>query len=293
MKICEILKNRPSAVSFEFMPPKTPRGWENLFKHIDKLQALNPAYVSVTYGAGGSTRDRTHELVKRITTETNLEVVAHLTCVGATKDEVAQILDDYEKVGVHNILALRGDLPEGMEHWNPHGKGFDHASDLVEFIRKEKPNFGIGAAAFPEGHPGSPNRLKEMDYLKLKVDAGVDYLVTQLFFDNRDFYDFKERCELKGINVPIVAGIMPITSRKSMTRMADLAPNSRFPAPLIKAVDRAQDDSLVEKVGVHWATEQVRDLMDKDVDGIHLYTLNQSVATLDLCATLGLNSFPG
>jgi len=291
MHISKILNNQGSTVSFEFFPPKSPAAWERLFNHISTLKTLDPAYVSVTYGAGGSTRERTHDLVNRLHGESKLEVVAHLTCVGSTRDEVAAILDDYDQSGITNILALRGDLPEGITQWNPDGKGFDYAADLVEFIRKRKPHFGIGVAVFPEGHPMAPNRLKEMDYLKAKVDAGADYMVTQLFFDNRDFYDFSDRCALKGIHIPLVAGIMPITSRKSMIRMADLAANTRFPASLIRAIDRAESDELVEKVGVHWATEQVRDLLDHEVDGIHLYTLNHSKATKQICETLGLTRF--
>lgn len=292
MKISEILKKKKTPVSFEFFPPKTDKGQEKLFNHIERLNQLNPAYVSVTYGAGGSTRERTHDLVCHIHKESGLEVVAHLTCVGSTRDEVASILDEYDEAGISNILALRGDLPAGSDSWNPEGKGFDYAADLVAFIRKRKPHFGIGVAGFAEGHPQAPNRLQELNYLKAKVDAGADYMVTQLFFDNRDFYDFRERCSWKGINIPIVAGIMPVTSRKSMNRMAELAANCRFPAALLKAVDRAETDDLVEKVGVHWATEQVRDLMDQQVAGIHLYTLNHSEASVEICEALGLKAFP-
>lgn len=291
MKITEIIQSKTSPISFEFFPPKTPEAGEKLFEHISRLKGLNPAYVSVTYGAGGSTRERTHELVRRIKEKADLEVVAHLTCVGSTRDEVAAILDAYDEVGVQNILALRGDLPPGMTEWNPSGKGFDHGVDLVGFIRERKPHFGVGVAGFAEGHPDCSNRLKEMDYLKAKVDAGADYMVTQLFFDNRDFYDFHERCQLKGIEIPLVAGIMPISSRKSLMRMADLAAHSRFPAPLLKALNRAESDDLVKKVGVHWATEQVRDLLDNEVAGIHLYTLNNSKASLEICENLGLNAF--
>lgn len=292
MKVSEILENKNTPVSFEFFPPKTEKGQERLFDHINRLTQLNPAYVSVTYGAGGSTRERTHDLVCKIHRESGLEVVAHLTCVGSSRDEVASILDEYDEAGISNILALRGDLPPGTDTWNPQGKGFDYASDLVSFIRERKPHFGIGVAGFAEGHPEAPNRLQELDFLKAKVDAGADYMVTQLFFDNRDFYDFRERCTLKTIEIPIVAGIMPITSRSSMNRMAELAANCRFPAALLKAVDRAETDALVEKVGIHWATEQMRDLMDQKVAGIHLYTLNHSEASVEICEALGLRAFP-
>lgn len=281
-------RNRGSIpFSFEFFPPKTPKGWDTLFDTIKELLPLRPAYVSVTYGAGGSTRENTHRLVERIRTETGLEVVAHLTCVGSSETEVAQILERYEAIGVRNILALKGDVPrENIQH-----SDFEHAIDLVRFIRNRFPHFGIGVAGFPEGHPATPNRLKEMDYLKAKVDAGADYIVTQLFFDNRDFDDFVERCELAGITVPIIAGIMPITSRTGLQRMAELAAGARFPARLLRALSRASDDEGVERVGEHWATEQILNLLGSRTAGIHLYTLNSSKATLRICQNLGIKSF--
>lgn len=273
--------------SFEFFPPKTPKGWDTLFDTIKELLPLRPAYVSVTYGAGGSTRENTHRLVERIKTETGLEVVAHLTCVGSSQAEVTQILERYEAIGVRNILALKGDIPrENIQH-----SDFEHAIDLVRFIRSRFPHFGIGVAGFPEGHPMTPNRLKEMDYLKAKVDAGADYIVTQLFFDNRDFDDFVERCELAGITVPVIAGIMPITSRTGLQRMAELAAGARFPARLLRALSRASDDEGVERVGEHWATEQILNLLGSRTAGIHLYTLNSSKATLRICQNLGIKSF--
>jgi methylenetetrahydrofolate reductase (NADPH) len=291
MRIIDILKEKTNPVSLEFFPPKNEKSWENLFQNIHKLQNLNPAYVSVTYGAGGSTRERTHELVCRIKRDVDIDVVAHLTCVGSTKDEVASILDDYDQAGIHNILALRGDLPIGIDHCNPNGKGFDFAADLVGFILKRKPHFCVAVAGFPEGHPEAFNRLKEMDYLKAKVDQGAHYMVTQLFFDNRDYYDFYERCQIKDIKIPIVAGVMPISSIKSMEKMAELAANCRFPASLLRSLYRAEKDGSVEKAGIHWATEQVRDLMDHNVEGIHLYTLNHSTASIEICENLGLHSF--
>ncbi|MBN2628888.1 MAG: methylenetetrahydrofolate reductase [NAD(P)H] [Spirochaetales bacterium] len=292
MKVVDILKSHNhTSVSFEFFPPKTEKGFANLFHTMGELNSLKPSYVSVTYGAGGSTRENTHRLVTRIKRESAMEVVAHLTCVGSTRDEVARILDEYDEAGVSNILALRGDLPQGMTEWNPSGKGFEHAADLVGFIKERKPHFGIGAAGFPEGHPEAPNRLREVDFLKEKIDRGADYIVTQLFFDNRDYYDFVDRCSVVGIKVPVVAGIMAISSRKSMKRMAELSANARFPAPLIRLIERADDDDLVARAGIHWATEQVRDLVDKGVPGIHIYTLNNSHVSTEICQTLGLRDF--
>jgi methylenetetrahydrofolate reductase (NADPH) len=289
MLIKDILTRGKTAVSFEFFPPKTRKGWHKLFRSISELTELNPAYVSVTYGAGGSTRERTHELVTRLLGETELEIVAHLTCVGHTRDEMRRILDRYADSGVHNILALRGDLPGRGSI----GGDFPHAADLVAFINDKHPEMGVGVAGFPEGHPNTTNRLEELRFLREKVEAGADYIVTQLFFDNRDYYDYVERCTLAGIDVPVIAGIMPITGRNNMNRMAELAPRTRFPAGLIRAINRAETDDRVEKAGTHWATEQVRDLLDRGVQGIHLYTLNNSAATLRIGESLGLEGFDG
>lgn len=288
MLVKDILNANSLSFSFEFFPPKTDKGWGSLFETISDLEPLKPAYVSVTYGAGGSTRDRTHDLVTKIEKDTGITVVSHLTCVGSSKDEIMGILKKYDEAGISNILALRGDAPEGTQKWEQHPDGFKHASELVAFIKKHFPHMGVGVAGFPEGHPETPNRLKEIDYLKAKVDEGADYIVTQLFFDNRDFYDFCERCDIAGINIPIVAGIMPIVTKSGMDRMAELAAGAKFPASLIRGVQRAESDEYVEKFGIHWATEQVRDLIDNKVRGIHFYTLNKSLQTLKIYESLGL-----
>ena len=221
----------------------------------------------------------------------------HLTCVCHQEHEVEAILEKYALSGVSNILALGGDPPKDLKNYVKADDAFQNAADLVRFIRKfndsgvhpDKRGFGIGVAGFPEGHPSTPNRLEEMDYLKRKVDEGADYICTQLFFDNRDFYDYRERCELAHIHVPIIAGIMPVTSLPSMKRMAQLALGARFPARLMKALQRGQDDpAAVRNVGIHWATEQCRDLFDNGVQGIHLYTLNKSDATRQIYQSLGL-----
>lgn len=288
MQVKDILARQRPSFSFEFFPPKTDEGWGKLFESIAELKTLKPAYVSVTYGAGGTTREHTHNLVVRIQQETDLTVVSHLTCVGHTKEEMGAILERYAQNGVENILALRGDPPKGQAEFGQPADGFSYAADLVAFIKKHFPSICVGVAGFPEGHPATPNRLLEIDYLKAKIDAGADYVVAQLFFDNRDFYDFCERCELAGIRVPIIAGIMPITTRQGMIRMAELAAGSRIPARLLKAVRRADSDEYVAKIGVHWASEQVRDLLDNGVRGIHFYTLNNSQETLKIYDSLGV-----
>jgi len=287
--IADILKNQRISFSFEFFPPKDQAASELLFHSISELIPLQPTFVSVTYGAGGSTVDLTHDIVTRLQRETGLTVVSHLTCVGTPLDGIKGILDSYYNSGIRNIMALRGDMPKGCAP----ATDFRYAADLVSHIKKNYPDMGIGVAGFPEGHPETPNRLKEIDYLKAKVDAGADYICTQLFFDNRDFYDFRERCVLAGINIPIIAGIMPATNRKGMERMADLALGARFPARLLKAFSRVSDDKGFENVGIHWATEQVRDLIDNDVKGIQFFTLNKSKATLKIYDSLGVANSSG
>jgi methylenetetrahydrofolate reductase (NADPH) len=294
MHIQDIFQAKPTTFSFEFFPPKTDKASEDLFETIAQLQALAPSFVSVTYGAGGSTRERTHDLVVRIQRETRLTAVSHLTCVCHAGDEIAAILDRYAASAIENILALGGDPPLTMGNYDRSRDAFQYAEQLVRFIKShtnvpDTRGFGIGVAGFPEGHPGTPNRLKELDHLKRKVDAGADYICTQLFFSNADFYDFRERCELAGIRVPIIAGIMPITSKENLARMAELALGARFPARLLRAIGRCDDNpKAVAKVGIHWATEQCRDLLDHQVRGIHFYTLNRSDATRQIYENLGL-----
>ena len=293
MHISDILKEGGPTFSFEFFPPKTPQGLEQLFENIRQLEPLKPAFVSVTYGAGGTTREMTHELVVRIKTTTSLDPIPHLTCVGHTEGEIETILGRYAAAGVSNILALRGDPPRDQPGYDHSKDVFPQAANLVGFVKKfsghqDPRGFGIGVAGFPEGHPATPNRLLEMDHLKAKIDAGADYICTQLFFDNRDFFDFRERCAIAGIQVPIIAGIMPVTSLSSMKRMAELAGGARFPARLLKALQRGGDSAeAVRQVGLHYATEQCADLLDQGVAGIHFYTLNQSTATREICQRLG------
>ena len=297
MHIRDIFASDQTTISFEFFPPKTAADAQALYDNISLLEALQPSFVSVTYGAGGSTRQLTHDLVLRLKQTTTLDPIPHLTCVCHDEREIEEILTKYSHAGVSNTLALGGDPPRDIQNYDRKTDAFQHAADLVRFIRRlnergthpDRRGFGIGVAGFPEGHPSTPNRLEEMDYLKAKVDAGADYICTQLFFDNHDLYDFRERCELAGIHVPIIAGIMPITSLAGMKRMAQLALGARIPAKLLRALGRASNDpEAVKHVGVHWATEQCRDLLDNQVRGIHFYTLNKSDATREIYQNLGL-----
>jgi len=296
MHIRDVFDAHRATFSFEFFPPKSDEGWETLFKSITELEPLRPSFVSVTYGAGGGTREQTHDLVVRIKEETHLDPIPHLTCVCHSADEIQAILERYAEANVSNILALGGDPPKWMENYNKDEDEFQHAVDLVRFIRKfnesgkhpDPRGFGIGVAGFPEGHPATPHRVQELQYLKEKIDAGADYICTQLFFDNNDFYDFRERCEIIGIDVPIVAGLMPITSYKSYERLPDFAAGSRYPAKLVRAIERCEgDDELIKQVGIDWTTRQARDLLDNNVAGIHFYTLNRSPATKEVYRRLG------
>jgi methylenetetrahydrofolate reductase (NADPH) len=284
----------PPSVSFEFFPPKSSEGWDRLADRINELVPLDPSFVSVTYGAGGSTRDRTHDLVIRLIRDTSLQPVPHLTCLGHSAAEIDEILERYAQAGVKAILALRGDPPADGSP-TPTGD-FTHAADLVRHIDRFAERHGhpmaIGVAGFPEGHPDTPDTLIAMDHLKAKVDAGASWICTQLFFDNHAFHDWRERCDLAGVDASIIAGIMPIASRAGVRRMSNLAAGTVFPAPLLKAMDRAEDgdDEAIAEIGVHWATEQCRDLLDHQVDGIHFYTLNKSDATLRIHRALGVRS---
>jgi methylenetetrahydrofolate reductase (NADPH) len=296
MHITDIMRGGSPTFSFEFFPPRTPEAAEVLYHTIRDLESYTPHFVSVTYGAGGSTRELTHDLVERIQHTTKLDPIPHLTCVCHNEEEIEAILIRYAKSAIGNILALGGDRPPGIEY-DKSNNSFQHAIDLVKFVRKfnesgahpDHRGFGIGVAGFPEGHPATPNRLVEMDHLKAKVGAGANYMVTQLFFDNRDFYDFRERCALAGIDVPIIAGIMPITSIGGLKRIAELAGGTRFPARLLRALQRCENDpEMVRRVGVHFALEQCHDLLDNNVAGIHFYTLNRSDATRIIFDSLGI-----
>jgi methylenetetrahydrofolate reductase (NADPH) len=295
MHIADILSRDPVTASFEFFPPRNDAGWESLFHVIAEFETLQPSFVSVTYGAGGSTRTLTHDLVVRLKRQTKLDPTPHLTCAGHGRGDVERILAQYAASGVSNILALRGDAPRT----GAAASEFPHAADLVAFIRRfneqgahpDRRGFGVGVAGFPEGHPETPNTLLQMDHLRAKVAAGADWICSQMFFDNAAFFDWQERCELAGIRVPVIAGIMPITSVSGMRRMADLAGGTRFPAKLLRAVQRCGDDAAaVERVGIHWATEQCLALLDRGVRGIHFYTLNKSAATRAIFQNLGVKT---
>jgi methylenetetrahydrofolate reductase (NADPH) len=287
MRIDELLACGNPTVSFEFFPPKTEAGFASLFQSIDALRPLKPGYVSVTYGAGGSTRQKTVELVERIQRELTIRSMAHLTCVGHTSDEIGAILDDLWTSGIRNVLALRGDPQMGQSQFTAVPGGFSYANEMVEFIKTRR-DFCVGVAGYPEGHPQCLNKTRDLENLKRKVDAGACFIVTQLFFDNADFYRFRDRARAMGITVPIIAGVMPITNVSQIKRFVSMC-GAKIPHRLLTKLEGIeQDNDAVHKTGVEYAAMQCRDLLFNDADGLHFYTLNKSKATVEICGKLEL-----
>jgi methylenetetrahydrofolate reductase (NADPH) len=274
--------------SFEFFPPRTDEGVRALFETVEALRPLGPAYVSVTYGAGGSTRQRTLELVKRLKRESEVEAMAHVTCVGASRDELAALLDEIAGAGIQNVLALRGDPPRGETTFVAHPEGFRHASELVAFVRSrpERWRFCVGAAAYPEGHVETPDLGQDLRNLKLKVDAGADFLVTQLFFDNAKYFGFVDRARAAGISIPVVPGIMPFTNVEQVERFTAMC-GASIPPPLRAAMEvRREDADSARELGVAYASLQCADLLRRGAPGVHFYTLNRSTSTRAILAAL-------
>jgi methylenetetrahydrofolate reductase (NADPH) len=291
MHIRDIFADKKTTMSYEFFPPKTQDGKIKLFNTINDLKNYNPSFVSVTYGAGGSTSDSTHNLVIDIQKKTDINVVSHLTCVGGSKQEIYDIMEDYYNSGITNIMALRGDPPQEEKEFTPHPDGFKNAAELIKFLKKNFPDIGIGAAAYPEGHRDAPDRLSEIDYIKRKVDVGADYLCCQFFFNNNAYYDFVERCKINGIDIPIIAGILPISSLEGLKRMVQLSPGTNVPAPLLRSIYRAKNKEEINKIGLHWTTQQVYDLLNNNVRGIHFYSLNKKNKIEQICNNLGITDF--
>ncbi len=284
VRIDEILKSGGPAFSFEFFPPKTPKGSENLLGTIEELKALEPSFVSVTYGAMGSNRGKVIELVEKIKNDLGVEAMAHLSCTGHTRAELEGVLDQLSGVGIENVLALRGDPPKGEEFEAVEG-GFAHASDLATMI-KARGSFCIGGAAYPEVHPDAPDAETDLANLVKKVDAGADFLITQLFFSNADYFGFVERARAAGISVPIVPGIMPITDVAQVKRFTAMC-GATIPADLLSALEAADGDGeRVLQVGVDHAVAQCRELLERGAPGVHFYTLNRSPATRRILTAL-------
>ena len=279
MKIIDFFGRRRAVVSFEFFPPKSPAGEAALFATIERLRSLDPAFVSVTYGAGGSTRQKTTELVTRIKHEIGIEAMAHLTCVGHSRNELAAILDRLQTNGIENVLPLRGDPPAGESTFRPAPDGFAHGFELVAFIRARGYPFCLAGAGYPEGHVECRDRARSIEHLRIKVAAGLDVVITQLFYDNADYWDFVARARAVGITVPLVPGIMPITNVAQIERIASLC-GARIPERLRSRLAAARDDEEATlRIGVEEAVIQCRELLERGAPGLHFYTLNKSPAT--------------
>ncbi|HMJ03744.1 MAG TPA: methylenetetrahydrofolate reductase [NAD(P)H] [Conexibacter sp.] len=288
MRIDEIIAEDGDPVfSFEFFPPKTEEGEQNLYHALEALRPLEPSFVSVTWGAGGSTREKTIEIVKRIRATHGLEAMAHFTCVGATVDELRAALDQMRDAGIDNVLPLRGDPPRGETRFVATEGGLSYASDLIRLAAAEY-DFCLAGACYPEVHPEAPDADADLARLRAKVEAGARVLITQLFFDNETYFQFVERARAAGIDVPIVAGIMPITNAEQIKRFTSMC-GATIPTPLQDALDqRADDPDAVVDLGVAYATLQCAELLARGVPGIHFYTLNRSPATRAILSALRL-----
>ena len=289
MRIDEILDGDGPVFSFEFFPPKTEQGERNLYAALAELKPLEPAFVSVTYGAGGSTREKTIEIVKRLKDEWGLEAMAHFTCVGATVPELRTTLDEMREAGIENVLALRGDPPEGQSEWTVTEGGLEYSRELVELIAADYPSLAIGAACFPETHIHATSAEDDMRYLGEKVGAGVNFLITQVFFDNAFYFEFVARARAAGISAPIIPGIMPITRVGQVERMAEMC-GSAIPDELRRELHAREGDAeAVLDFGVAYATLQSAELLAAGAPGIHFYTLNRSPATRAILSALKLS----
>lgn len=287
MRVSELLSGSRPSFSFEFFPPKTEEGLVKLFSTMEHLAELEPSFVSVTYGAGGKTRGQTVEITRRIKKETGLEPVAHLTCRGHTRAEVAETLAALDAAKVQNVLALRGDPPQSGEE--PSGpKDFTYADELVTYIQETR-DMCVGAACHPEGHLENPDKDDDLERLAHKVSKGVDYLITQLFFDNSHYFNFVRRARGRGVSVPIIPGIMPVTNVAQLKRFTQMC-GASVPLPLMSKLEKyAHDDQAVMAIGIEWAIKQCRELLALGAPGIHFYTLNRSLATRVVC--VGLRAF--
>jgi methylenetetrahydrofolate reductase (NADH) len=285
MRIDEILGGPEPVFSIEFFPPKTPEKVEELFETVEALKPLAPDYVSVTYGAGGATRDGTVEIATRIKRDHGLEAMAHLSCVGETQEGLVEILDRFQEADIENVLALRGDPPRGEAEFQAPEGGLSSAAELAGFI-SERYDFTIGGACFPEVHPDAPNLEADLAYLKTKVEGGASFLITQLFFDNRGYFDFVPAARAAGIDVPIIPGIMPMTGFKQIARISELC-EATIPDRLASAMEALDGDERAEfELGVAYATQQCADLLRRGAPGIHLYALNRSPATRAILGAL-------
>ena len=289
MKIKDLYGAGKVVISFEFFPPKTDEGELRLFEVVRELKELNPSFISVTYGAMGTTRANTLRIVAKIKKEIGIEAAAHLTCVAHTKDEIEKVLSDLQSAGIENIVALRGDPPKGETEFKPIPNGFKHASELVAFIRTHarfSRVFSIAVAGYPEGHIECSDKEQDLRNLKHKVEQGADAVVTQLFFDNQKYFDFERRAKKMGINVPIIAGIMPETQGPQIQKFAQMC-GASIPKEMSDAIQKYGDDQVsIEAYGIEYATRQCKELIRAGIAGLHFYTLNKSKSTRQIYQNL-------
>jgi methylenetetrahydrofolate reductase (NADPH) len=285
LKITDILRENRTVFSLEFFPPKTEEGMTQLFETLREVKRLNPGFISVTYAPSGETRDKTIDIVRRAKSEIDLESMAHLTCVAHSKREIKVILDELRDAGIENVIALRGDPPGGETTFVPHSEGFKYASELTAFIRSSY-SFCIAVAGYPEGHIESPDKETDWNYLLQKVKTGADLVITQLFFDNRDFFTFEKRMREKGVTIPIIPGIMPITNFNQIVRFTQVC-GAKIPEAAKRELEVIQNDSdAVQEYGIAYATQQCRELIAHGVPGIHFYTLNKSKSSQKIIQNL-------
>jgi methylenetetrahydrofolate reductase (NADPH) len=290
MKISNKLKERGEGISLEFFPPKTAEGRESFMNVVKALKAYDPLYVSVTYGAGGTTQERTLNTLKWIKEETDLTVMSHLTCIGSTRASLDTLLRKYQALGIDNILALRGDPPRNAPDFDPAKGEFKYGRDLVEFVKKSG-YFSIAVAVYPEGHGQSPSIEKDMEYTKQKIDAGADFGITQMFFDNRYYYEFMDRAEKLGITIPILPGIMPIIDCKKIVEFAGFC-NTTVPQEVLNRMEPVMDlPEEMRKLGVEFAVKQCEDLMKHGAKYFHFYSMNRSDVVSDIMKALGKKAF--
>jgi methylenetetrahydrofolate reductase (NADPH) len=285
MRITDVMKSRRPSFSLEFFPPKSNQDTAELFQTMQEIKHLDPSFISVTYGAGGGTRDRTLQIVEEAKTKIGLESAPHLTCVGHSITEIKGILDEMLRTGVDNVVVLRGDPPRGQARFTPHPNGFRHASELTAFIHKSYP-LCIAVAGYPEGHIEAPNKETDWAHLEEKVRAGADLIITQLFFENQHFFQFEKHMRDRGVSIPIIPGIMPITNFQQILRFTRIC-GATIPGAVEADLEAIQNEpELVQQYGIELATRQCRDLLAHGVPGIHFYTLNKSRATREIIGSL-------
>lgn len=286
MKLCSLYTAGKFGLSFELFPPKTAPGEEELFRHLEELASFEPSYITCTYGAGGSTRQKTLEIVERVRRRFGCPVASHLTCVGSTADELRSYLRDARERGVDHIVALRGDPPKGETQFQAVAGGLRYASELVTLVRGEFPEFGIAVAGYPETHVEALSPEADLENLKRKLDAGGDIVITQLFYFNEDFFRFRDRCDRLGIKAPIVPGILPVTNLAQIRRITSLC-GAKLPSQFIADLEARDEQPEAQfEVGVEFATRQTQELIDASVRGIHFYVLNKSPATARVLRTV-------